>query len=249
MGIRLDNVTRINGRGSVVPHVVLDSASFEFPAGKTIGILGPRGSGKSTLIRMLAGDLMPDRGIIRRSGLISHPVASLHWLNRFMTGRENASFICRLYGFEPKPVVDFMAGISALGPSLDLPLTTYSGEKRARFGFALTYAMPFETYIADEVLVGGPPWFRAACRDMLHARQKTSSFVLATRSPGMVRSFCDVAAILHKGQLKLCNSINEAIAEFKELSDAAGGSEQADDSGPGDDWINGANDLPGDHDA
>jgi capsular polysaccharide transport system ATP-binding protein len=54
--------------------VVLDDATATFDAGCNVGILGANGVGKSTLIRLLAGSEMPDRGTIRRDVRVSFPL-------------------------------------------------------------------------------------------------------------------------------------------------------------------------------
>jgi capsular polysaccharide transport system ATP-binding protein len=217
MPIGLDHVTHINGRGSRLPHLVLDDVSLDFPAGQTVGILGPRGSGKSTLIRVLGGAVKPTSGRIKRQGSVSFPIGSFRWMHRFLTGRENVRFLARVYDLDPAPIVDFVAEATGLGAAYDQPIIGYSGDKRARLAFAASYAIPFDVYLGDEALIGGPPGFRDKVKEMTRARQRESSFVVATRSPAIVRMFCDVAGILYAGKIRLCDSVQEAVNEFVAL--------------------------------
>jgi capsular polysaccharide transport system ATP-binding protein len=219
--IELDHVTRFNGIGGIAPLRVLDDVTFAFPSNRTIGILGTRGSGKTTLIKLLAGVLPPTAGRIRRRGLVSFPIGSFGWMHRHMTGRENLHFLARIYGLDPRPLIDFVASFSGLGAAFEMPVQSYSGEKRARLSFSTSFAIPFDVYIADEFLIGGPPGFRDICRTMVRERQQSATFILATRSPSLVRMFCNTAAILDGGKIRMCDTIQDAVADLATMNEAA----------------------------
>ncbi len=221
MTIALDHVTRFNGTGSVAPRCVLNDVSFMFPSGKTTGLLALRGSGKSTLIKILAGTLPVTGGRVHRRGLVSFPIGSFGWMHRHMTGRENLNFISRIYGLNPRPMLEFVADVSGLGAALEMPVASYSGEKRARLSFATSFAIPFDVYLADEYIIGGPPGFRDICRTIVRERQKQATFILATRSPALVRLFCDTAGVLHEGKIRMCDTVQDAVAEHAMLSESA----------------------------
>ncbi len=234
MTVELDRVTRINGLDNGHQHVVLHDVSLHFPTGRTIGILAPRGSGKSTLVRLLTGALKPTSGRVRRHGRVSFPIGSFGWMNRFMTGRENLRFLAQLYGIDERPLVDFVAEASGLGRALDQYVGAYSGDKRARLAFATCYAVPFDVYVGDEHLIGGPPGFRDLCKDLVRQRQRDSTIILATRSPSLVRMFCDVGAVMHNGRIEVFDTVQDAVLQYTALTamqdiDAGPGPE----SGPG----------------
>ena len=231
MSITLHNVTRINGNSGGSATVVLDDVSFAFEAGATTGVLALRGGGKSTLIKLMTGSVPPTRGQVVRSGLVSFPVGSFGWMHRYMTGRENLHFLARVYGVDHRPVVDFVAGVSGLGKALDDSVASYSGEKRARLSFSASYAMPFDVYLGDEFLIGGPPGFRDICRTMARERMAESTFILATRSPALVRLFCDRAVILSGGKLTGFDSVREALVQYAALTEAAAAEPAEQDSG------------------
>lgn len=217
MTIALERVTRINGLDNGHRHLVLDDVSLTFPEGRSIGILGTRGSGKSSLIKVLGGVLRPTAGKVVRHRRVSFPVGSFGWMNRYMTGRENLRFLARLYGIPENPIIDFVEEVSGLGRALDQYVGAYSGEKRSRLAFATSYAVPFDTYLADEFLVGGPPDFRDICKDLVRQRQRHSTFILATRSPALVRMYCDIGGILHEGRIQLYDSVQDAVMEYSAL--------------------------------
>jgi capsular polysaccharide transport system ATP-binding protein len=223
MTITLERVTRINGLDNGHPHRVLEDVSVAFPAGRSIGILGTRGSGKTTVVRLLTGALRPTAGRVLRHGRVSFPVGSFGWMNRFMTGRENLRFLARLYDLRPEPLIELVAGIAGIGSALDQYVGAYSGAKRARLAFATSYAVPFDVYVADEYLIGGPPDFRDLCKSLVRQRQRASTFILVTRSPSLVRLFCDVAGVMHRGRLQMYETVQDAVTEFAELTALANG--------------------------
>ena len=81
--------------------VILDRASFRVELGNSLGILAPNGTGKTTLIRMMAGLEKPDEGEIRRSCRISFPLGFMGGVVARHSATENARFIARLYGLDP----------------------------------------------------------------------------------------------------------------------------------------------------
>src|SRR6185503_20386785 len=88
-----------------LPHKkVLDSVSVEFPSGRNVGVLGLNGAGKSTLIRLLSGAEKPDSGTISRKGMVSFPLGFASIFHPDLTGRENVSFVSRIYALDESQV-------------------------------------------------------------------------------------------------------------------------------------------------
>ncbi len=200
---------------------VFEHLDAAFPEGASVGILGARASGKSTLIRLIGGSTLPDRGKVQRSGLISPPIASGQAYHTALTGRENLHFVARVNGFDGDAAAHFVATFADLDSVIDQPLSTYTRERRARFIFAASWAMPFDIFIADEALFGGEGAFRERCAELVQARRAQSTLIFATRSPQMLRRFADIGAVLHGGRLYLFPSIGEAIRAYLSIDKAA----------------------------
>lgn len=216
IAIDFQDVTK-SYRGKYGTKLVFESLNVRFPIGSAIGILGARGSGKSTLVRLISGSTLPDRGRIRRMGLVSPPIANTQPYHASLTGRENIHFVARVNGLDGNATTDFVERFTELGPILDHPLSSYTRENRARFLFAASYALPFDIYIADETLFGGSGAFRERCADLVQARRKQASFIFVTRSPQMLRRFADIGAVLHDGQIHMFDRIGDAIRAFLTL--------------------------------
>ena len=130
--------------------VILDQVSFRVELGKSMGILAPNGTGKTTLINMMAGLEKPDEGEIARDCNISFPLGFMGGVVSKVSAMENARYIARLYGLDPDYVESFCRWLCGLGEYFDQPLGTYSAGMRARFSFALMLALDFDMYLIDE---------------------------------------------------------------------------------------------------
>jgi capsular polysaccharide transport system ATP-binding protein len=193
----------------------VSNLSIQIPVGVSLGILGGRGSGKSTLIKLLTGATQPDSGRVIRRCHVSFPIGSSGPMQGRMTGRQNLAFLARLYGVDVDDFCRFVARMSELGPMLEHPFSTYSGERRTRFLFSLVYGLPFDIYVSDGLLLGGESWFRARCEELLHARLRTAGLVLATTNPTLIRRYVSVAGLLAQGTLRLFNTPDEAIEAYE----------------------------------
>jgi lipopolysaccharide transport system ATP-binding protein len=145
------------------PFWALKDVTFEVSPGETIGIIGHNAAGKSTLLKVIAGIISPDRGSIRRAdinvSLLSLQVGFLPHL----TGRENALLSAMLLGLSKRDAIERMGDIIAfadIGDFIDEPLKTYSAGMRARLGFSVAYYSTAELILIDEVFGVGDENFR-----------------------------------------------------------------------------------------
>jgi len=130
--------------------VILDRASFRVELGNSLGILAPNGTGKTTIINMMAGLEKPDEGKITRTSRISFPLGFMGGVVNRHTATENSRYIARLYGLDPDYVEAFCRWLCDIAEYFDMPVGTYSQGMRARFSFALMLAMEFDIYLIDD---------------------------------------------------------------------------------------------------
>lgn len=219
--ILLEDVVKtypIHGGGR---RVVLQDVSISLPHGRNIGILGGNGAGKSTLLRLIAGSEPPDRGRIRRSCRVSFPLGFTGTFHGGLSGRENATFLARVYGADPHKVLDFVHDFSELGAYLDMPVETYSAGMSARLAFGLTLAIDFDVYLVDEVTEVGDARFRAKSARAFRERLGRSSIILVSHSSATIRTMCDCCAILTNGALLPYETVEEGMRGYAELMGVA----------------------------
>jgi capsular polysaccharide transport system ATP-binding protein len=197
--------------------VVLADATIDFTSGHNFGILGANGVGKSTLIRLLAGSEMPDRGRITRQARVSFPLGFGGTFHGALSGRENVAFIARVYGAGVRPTIRFVEDFAELRDYFDMPVQTYSAGMRARLAFGACLAIDFDVYLIDEVTEIGDERFRRRCAAAFRERLRRSDIILATHNSHTIRQYCDRAAILADGRLQLFDSVAAAFEQYRHM--------------------------------
>ncbi len=191
--------------------VILDRASFRVDIGTSMGILAPNGTGKTTLVNMMAGLEKPDEGEIVRSSKTSFPLGFMGGVVGRVSAVENSRFIARLYGLDPDYVESFCRWLCDLGEYFDQPLGTYSSGMRSRFSFALMLALDFDIYLVDEGMpAAGDAEFNKRAGDLLAERLSTTTLVIVSHSPRTLEKFVKKAGVLMNGHLHMFDSLEEA---------------------------------------
>jgi capsular polysaccharide transport system ATP-binding protein len=191
--------------------VILDQVSFRVELGNSMGILAPNGTGKTTLINMMAGLEKPDDGEVMRTCNISFPLGFMGGVVGKVSAMENARYIARLYGLDPDYVESFCRWLCGLGEYFDQPLGTYSAGMRARFSFALMLALDFDMYLIDEGMPSTTDVeFNRKAGEILQERLRTTTIVIVSHQAETLEKFARTAAVLMNGQLNVFDSLEEA---------------------------------------
>ena len=191
--------------------VILERASFRVELGKSLGILAPNGTGKTTLINMMCGLEKPDEGIIRTECRVSFPLGFMGGVVSKLSANENARYIARIYGLDPDYVEAFCRWLCGLDEYFDQPVGTYSQGMKSRLSFSLLLALEFDIYLIDE---GMPQTqdveFNRKAGSVLLDRLKTSTVIIVSHRPKTLEKFCRSAAVLRDGKLYMFESLDEA---------------------------------------
>lgn len=195
--------------------VILDRASFRVELGNSLGILAPNGTGKTTIINMMAGLEKPDEGTIRKTCRVSFPLGFMGGVINKHTGRENARFIARLYAIDPDYMEAFTRWLTDINEYYDMPVGTYSAGMRARFSFALLLALEFDIYLIDEGMPGSTDAeFNRKAGSILRERLENATVVVVSHQASTLEKFCRSAAVIRDGQFLMFDSLEEAKAIY-----------------------------------
>lgn len=215
--IRMENVTKYypTPRGR---KYVLKNVSIAFPEKCNIGILGRNGMGKSTLLRLLGGIDYPNKGYIHCNGKISWPMGLQGGVQGSLTGRDNARFVCRIYGNTEDEIdekLEFILEFSELGDYFDMPVKTYSNGMRARLSFATSMAFDFDIYLLDEITAVGDQIFKKKSREALEEKKGKANIIKVSHSMQELVQDCNVGIFLEDGNLYIYDDIKDAVKRYQ----------------------------------
>jgi capsular polysaccharide transport system ATP-binding protein len=201
-----------------IKTTIFNDLSFSIGTGESIAILGANGAGKSTLLRILGGIDLPDSGTIETDRTISWPVGLVGGFQGSLTGRENVTFVSRIYT-EKRNVpekVRYVEEFAELGVYFDRPFKTYSSGMRSRVAFGLSMAFDFDVYLIDEVTAAGDQRFREKSKQVLMDRKKKADFLMVDHNLWGLKLHCDRAFILDGGKIEEFSDLDEAVAVHTE---------------------------------
>ena len=202
------------------PHgrkYVLRDVNLEIPGGVNVAFLGRNGAGKSTILRLLAGCDIPDKGYIETTYAISWPMGLAKGLQGSLTGRENARFVCRIMGMtedEIEETVAWVHSFTELGDYFDMPIRTYSSGMYSRLNFTISMAFDFDCYIFDEIGAVGDNDFLEKSRQVLLAKQDDAIIIKVSHDMEELKRDCDVAVLVKDGRLALFDSVEKGIEAY-----------------------------------
>ncbi len=184
----------------------IQDVSFTVPAGRTLGVIGRNGSGKSTMLKLVAGITKPTQGTVTVNGRISALIELGAGFHPEISGRENVFINGIMLGLTKREVArrfDEIVEFAELRDFIDAPVKTYSSGMYMRLGFAVAIHVDPDVLLVDEVLAVGDEGFTHKCLDKFaEFKRRGKTILLVTHSLGLVERFCDEALWLDGGRMK-----------------------------------------------
>jgi lipopolysaccharide transport system ATP-binding protein len=182
----------------------LKDVSFSVYHGETLGIIGRNGVGKSTLLRLLARIISPDKGSIwHEEGLRTTLLSLQAGFIPSLTGRQNAIISGITLGLPKQTIEEKLEQIiefSELKEFIDQPLAAYSSGMRMRLGFAVAIQVDPDVLLIDEVLSVGDEVFRRKSAEVIRNRiGADETTIIVTHNIQLVRKLCDRVVWLENG--------------------------------------------------
>ena len=197
----------------------LKGVSFDVVAGKTFGIVGRNGSGKSTMLKLIAGIGRPTAGTVIVSGRISALIELGAGFHPEISGRDNVYINGMMMGLTKREVserFDEIVTFAELEDFIDAPVKTYSSGMYMRLGFAVAVHVDPEVLLMDEVLAVGDEAFTHKCLDKFSEfRRKGRTVLLVTHSLDLVTTFCDEVLWLDSGLIRAQGDPRRVIDAYR----------------------------------
>ena len=222
---------------------VLEDIHFTIETGEIVGIIGPSGTGKTTLIKLMLGmesldtgqakiydHLMPDFSVLGKVGYMAQADA----LYGELTGKENLAFFGKLYGLKKDDLQQrqaYVAQVTNLTKDLSKRVSNYSGGMKRRLSLAIALLHNPDILILDEPTVGVDPILRQSIWQELNELRDQGKTIVVTTHAMDEAGRCDKLVLLNHGRLIALGTAAEMMGKFdvrtiEEVFLAAGGEEE-----------------------
>lgn len=196
----------------------LRGVSFDVEPGEAIGVVGRNGQGKSTLLRLVAGVLLPDEGSVTVSGGVAPLIEITGGFVGDLTVRDNVRLTAGLHGMSKAQIAsrfDDIIGFAELGDFVDTPYKHLSNGMKVRLAFSVVSQLDEPILLVDEVLAVGDKAFREKCYrriDEMLAEGRTLFFV--SHNERDLRRFCSRGLYLDRGALAMDGPIGDVLDRY-----------------------------------
>jgi len=183
----------------------LKGISFEIQKGETLGIIGENGAGKSTILKLIAGMLKPDRGEINVQGKISGLLELGAGFQPELTGKENIYLIAGLYGLNQAEIekrYDKIVDFASIGKFIHAPVKCYSQGMFVRLAFAIAIHVEPDILLIDDTLAVGDEYFQRKCiKKIFELKEDGRSIIVVSHDMNMLRRLCKRVIFLKEGRI------------------------------------------------
>lgn len=196
--------------------------SFKVKKGEILGIVGKNGSGKSTMLRAIAGIFSPNSGTIDLHGNSVALLAIGVGFQKELTGRENILLSGMLLGFDEKHILERMDEIiefSELGKFIDAPVRTYSSGMYSKLAFSITAILESDIMLIDEVLSVGDSRFKKKSykkmRELISDKNRT--VIIVSHDLKTIAKLCTKVLWINDGEFVKYGKTKEVLGEYEEF--------------------------------
>lgn len=204
-----------------VVHAV-KNVSYTVSRGEILGVIGKNGSGKSTMLRTLAGIFRPDSGTIDLKGNSVSLLSLGVGFNNELSGRENIKLSGLLLGFSEKQIDERLESIiefSEIGEHIENPVKTYSSGMHSKLAFSISVNLETDILLVDEVLSVGDERFKKKSKNRMKELilDESRTVVIVSHDLNSVLELCDRVLWLHDGETKMIGKTEDVINAYKEF--------------------------------
>lgn len=202
----------------------LDHISFDVKRGEAFGLVGTNGSGKSTMLKIIAGVLDASEGTCESRGTIAPLIELGAGFDKELTARENIYLNGALLGYTKEFLdskLDDIIDFAELRDFMDMPLKNYSSGMTARIAFAIATITVPDILIVDETLSVGDFLFQQKCERRIRELIETNhcTVLLVSHNVDLVRSICDRACWIEKGKQRMIGPVDEVCDAYHSIED------------------------------
>lgn len=198
------------------------NVSFKLKKGEILGLIGKNGSGKSTMLKAIAGIFSPNSGTIdlhdNTISLLSIGVG----FQQELSGRENILLSGMLLGFSEQEInerMDEIIEFSELGKFIDAPVRTYSSGMHSKLAFSITAILETDIILIDEVLSVGDAKFKKKSYNKMKQliNDKDRTVIIVSHSSETISTLCNKVLWINDGELVEFGETQEIMKKYNEF--------------------------------
>jgi len=230
-------VLRVTSRTRRSQLWALRDVDLAVDTGECLGVIGRNGSGKSTMLRLLAGVTAPTEGSVAVRGNVAPLIAVGVGFHPELTGRENVYVNGTILGLSRHEIdhrFDEIVDFAGIEDFIDTPVKFYSSGMLVRLGFSVAVTADPDVLLVDEVLAVGDIAFQLKCFNrMMAVREQGTTIVVVSHNLNAVRNLCPRTIVLHEGTVRYDGDTVGAISLYHDLlGDGVAGDARAGRSHP-----------------
>ena len=199
----------------------LRDIDLKIQPGESIGIVGRNGSGKSTILKLIAGIMGPTAGTVRTAGTIASMLELGAGFHPDFSGRENVFLNAAIFGFSEREVVerfDDIVAFAEVEDFIDAPVRTYSSGMHMRLAFSIASHVRADIMLLDEVFSVGDESFQRKCLSrMFDFRRHGGTIVFVSHDADAVEQLCDRALLVEHGEMIIDGPPRTVFPEYHRL--------------------------------
>lgn len=211
--------TAVKGKLKFNEFLALDDVSFELEKGKTLGLIGKNGAGKSTTLKIISGILKPTSGTIRTYGNIVPMLELGAGFDLELTGKENIYLNGAILGYSKEYLeakYDEIVDFAEIRDFIDMPIRNYSSGMMARLAFSIASVVQPEILIVDEILAVGDVAFQEKSFNRMKELMSGGATVLfVSHDLEKIEEMCDKVIWLQKGRVVMFGDTEEVCQAYR----------------------------------
>ena len=200
------------------PKFSLQDFNLLIRKGESLALIGSNGSGKSTVLRLMAGIYDPSAGEIERNGSYTAVMELGAGFNPELTGAENVALYGAVMGLTRRKIAQHFPEIvsfAELENFIEIPVKYYSSGMIARLAFAVAFFADPEILLLDEVLAVGDHKFRERCFDRLRRFQAGGgTMIVVSHDLELIKTMCSRAVWLEEGRIRMNGEVHEVVNAY-----------------------------------
>ena len=220
-GRTLKEVFIRRGPAKYTERYALRNVDLNIGPGERVGIVGRNGSGKSTMLKLIAGILPPQSGDIEVRGEVASMLELGSGFHPDFTGRENVYLNGTIHGLTRQQVderFDDIVAFSEIPDYIDMPVRTYSSGMQLRLAFAVAAYVTPDILLLDEILAVGDERFQLKCMQRIEDfASDGGTIVFVSHDSSTVMSICDRAVLLDNGSVLADGPPAEVMPDYHRL--------------------------------